>query len=57
MSKTYIYTGDEVEKHFPTLGKTLNPGDEVTTDVEVNHPELTEKVKSKSQEKREEAQK
>ena len=54
--KTYKYTGDE-EKHFPSLGVTLKPGEEFTTETKVNHPELEEKAVSKSEAKRVAAQK
>ncbi len=49
--KTFVYTGED-EKHFPSLGVTLKPGEEITTEKEVSHPELQEKVTSKSEAKR-----
>ena len=35
----YRYTGTE-EKHVPTFGATLKPGDEIETQQAVNHPDL-----------------
>ncbi len=35
----YKFTGDH-EKHFPSLGKLVKPGDIIETDEPVNHPEL-----------------
>ncbi len=35
----YKFTCDH-EKHFPSLGKLVKPGDIIETDQPVNHPEL-----------------
>lgn len=44
----YKYTGSD-EKNFPTLGVTVNNGDVITANVEINHPEFELVVESEPQ--------